>query len=369
MTRFIWNFSRGLIALSLLCSAGCTDPGETTAIGAGSGGVLGAGLGAIIGSTTGNAGAGLVIGGVAGSAAGAAVGNAFQAQEEALVQQDEAIERQEARLLSQKRELQQLRMLEHDDRRATSSYSRGRSTQRSEGQSYSEQRARPDLSGLSAEEILRQRRLQAATAREQELRMRTTKATPTVVRNSTSQNASVRNSDIQSSRAKSGTGTAPVIRDAPVKERDLIVATAPIEAPEGVYNWDKGVREPATGEGPPSAGIPAAMQPIEKRTDTESTPSCREAEQEARQASNASEASDRLFHLRRALRLCPSGAQYHAKLGALYGELGRSEDARFEFQKALELEPDNSDALAGLDNLQENDPRAQAEQTDAVRRY
>ena len=64
---------------------GCTDVGETTQVGAATGGVLGAGIGALVGSTTGDAGGGLVIGGAIGAGTGAAVGNTIQAQQEAVL--------------------------------------------------------------------------------------------------------------------------------------------------------------------------------------------------------------------------------------------------------------------------------------------
>lgn len=102
-------FVAGVFLLGFL--TGCTQPGETTGIGAATGGVIGAGLGAIVGNQTGNPGSGLVIGAAAGAGTGAMVGNALQAQEETLRSQDEAIERQEQLIRAQKSELEELRKM------------------------------------------------------------------------------------------------------------------------------------------------------------------------------------------------------------------------------------------------------------------
>lgn len=93
---------------------GCTEPGETTTVGAATGGVLGAGLGAIIGSQTGSAGGGLVLGALAGSAAGGAVGNVLEGQEKTLRTQDEAIERHERTIQAQRAELEELRRINQE---------------------------------------------------------------------------------------------------------------------------------------------------------------------------------------------------------------------------------------------------------------
>ncbi len=49
--------------------------------------------------------------------------------------------------------------------------------------------------------------------------------------------------------------------------------------------------------------------------------------------------ADKLFHFRRALRLCPDSADYHNGLGEVYLVLNRKNDAEFEFKEALRLNP------------------------------
>jgi tetratricopeptide (TPR) repeat protein len=72
-------------------------------------------------------------------------------------------------------------------------------------------------------------------------------------------------------------------------------------------------------------------------------PSCVNAELEAERARNATTQADKLFYLRRASRLCTSFAGYHIEIGQVYAALGRKEDARFSYNKALELEPNNAE--------------------------
>jgi tetratricopeptide (TPR) repeat protein len=78
---------------------------------------------------------------------------------------------------------------------------------------------------------------------------------------------------------------------------------------------------------------------------------CKGAEVEAKRARSASSEADRLFYYRRALRLCPLEPGYHLEIGRVYAELGRKEDAEFEFHKALELDPESEEAQDELSLL------------------
>jgi tetratricopeptide (TPR) repeat protein len=103
-------------AASALGAGGCAvKPGQTTAIGAGTGGAIGAGLGAIVGAQSGDPGSGLAIGLAAGSATGAMVGNAVEAQDVDIKHQSEIIRNQDTALMSQRAELERLRRELGDD--------------------------------------------------------------------------------------------------------------------------------------------------------------------------------------------------------------------------------------------------------------
>lgn len=81
---------------------------------------------------------------------------------------------------------------------------------------------------------------------------------------------------------------------------------------------------------------------------------CIQGEQESSKARIASESADKLFHYRRAIRLCPQRAEYHNALGEVYLSLGRKEDATFEFKEALTLDPTNNLAKQNLNLIASN---------------
>ncbi len=84
---------------------------------------------------------------------------------------------------------------------------------------------------------------------------------------------------------------------------------------------------------------------------TNNSVECIKAEAEVKGAERSSEAADKLFHYRRALRLCPDNASYHNGLGVTYKELGRLKDAEFEFKEALRLNPSLDQAQNHLSEL------------------
>ena len=79
---------------------------------------------------------------------------------------------------------------------------------------------------------------------------------------------------------------------------------------------------------------------------------CIKAEQEVIKSEARPDISDKLFHYRRALRLCPEKAELHNGLGELYLSLNRVADAQFEFEEALRLNPRLSQAKQNLKRAQ-----------------
>ena len=71
---------------------------------------------------------------------------------------------------------------------------------------------------------------------------------------------------------------------------------------------------------------------------------CSDAEAEATRARTAATDTDKIFYYRRALRLCKSQPNYHIEIGKVYASIGRKEEAESEFSKALEIDPNNSEA-------------------------
>ena len=86
----------------------------------------------------------------------------------------------------------------------------------------------------------------------------------------------------------------------------------------------------------------------------ESPAACDQSSKERAAATAASENSDKLYHLRRALRLCPQSAETHYELGKTYLAMDRAVDATYEFKQALTTDPSFKPAQKELDNLEQN---------------
>ncbi|MCI5064810.1 tetratricopeptide repeat protein [bacterium] len=86
----------------------------------------------------------------------------------------------------------------------------------------------------------------------------------------------------------------------------------------------------------------------------ETTEECGKASEEAARGNAAESTADKLFYFRRALRLCPDAPEWHVELGRVYRSLGRHEDAKFEYEEALRIQPEFEAAKNGLEGLPEN---------------
>lgn len=274
-----------MMLVSAVLAAGCAEPRETTQVAAATGGAIGAGLGAILGNQTGSTGGGLAIGALAGAATGAAIGNAIDGQQQALQSQDEAIERQQAMMTAQRAEIEELRRISQDSISYRSPAGRASFRPRDGGTTSTPRRPVPAPVGRG-------------TIVEADI--------PTVAATSSVSGSSA-----------APRGAAPVA--APQ------VAAAPVAATPVIV--DRGAVSAA-----------AAL----------SSEECTRASAEAARAERAAESADKLFHLRRALRLCPDHPNFHNELGEVYVALQRTQDAEYEFKEALRLD---SGHVAARENL------------------
>lgn len=318
--------SRSLALVLCLALSACTEPGETTAIGAATGGILGAGLGAIVGNQTGSAGGGLTIGAVAGAGAGAAIGNALEAQQKAVRTQDEAIERQQKMLAAQKVEINELRNMPRD---APSALDRSLAEQSGSRASY-----RGNLRGPDSD--------------------------PNVTTDELNRGA-----DLAQKRARDSIASMP--------RQNFDMAPAPVPQNQARFSEPQAapIAEARAAIRPSTSGIserslspeiaPRVSQPevVAKRSETTTIATvggaeCEKAITEAEKASGSKEPADKLFYLRRAIRLCPSRAEYHKQLADEYAQLGRNEDAKASYEQALKLDPSLSEAKSGMASLSSN---------------
>lgn len=312
---------------------------------------MGAGLGAIIGNQTGNAGGGVAIGAVAGAATGSLIGNALQAQDEKSRSQGEAIKRQEKTLQAQRNELAELRSLKSDTasypspsdispryryrpvsldenspevaRRIAELQRRGPNPKSHSTSTAWMSEPRPTRASsrkTSARETLARYDVRSEISSET-VPAKTTHVTKSNVGRATSDSASVKATSIQNS--------VPLIKETLPKPG--AIQEASLETTET------------------SAALATAPSP--------SSSECKEAMSEKELASQAPDNSDKLFHLRRALRLCPNNAVLHYELGNVYRLMERSTDAEDEFKQALSINPNLSPAKNAMADMLKNETK------------
>ena len=106
--------------------------------------------------------------------------------------------------------------------------------------------------------------------------------------------------------------------------------------------------------------IPSSLETPKKKGDALSdelaraipqNANCSDAEQEATRARKSNSDADKLFYFRRAIRLCPEQPDYYVEIGKVYVNIGRTQDAQSEFNKALELDPENERAQEELNMI------------------
>jgi tetratricopeptide (TPR) repeat protein len=78
---------------------------------------------------------------------------------------------------------------------------------------------------------------------------------------------------------------------------------------------------------------------------------CEEGKEAREAAANSSDDSDKLFHLRKALRLCPNSAETHYDLGKAYLHMDRAADASYEFKQSLSIDPSFKAAQESLKEM------------------
>lgn len=303
---------------------------STTGMATATGAAVGTGLGAIVGSQAGSAGGGMAIGALAGAATGAAIGMQFERQEREIEHDRLKLERQEellkansARLEDYKRGADARGSLSSPAVNTPAGY-RGskRAVPYSSSEPEKSQRVEPKLVPITTPAKV------VATERK-----RVEPALEVVEEKKLGED---------------------LLAEAPAK----IVQTRPsstLPPPAGV---EEPLKVPAGVEKSARVEAPAVVENTVARTTTPPPPlndaDCTKASQEFSRAKSSVSDADRLFYLRRALRLCPSNAAYHVEVGKIYNRLGRTEDADHEFRQALDLEPNNTDAKKELAKLSES---------------
>jgi hypothetical protein len=342
--------------VSLLgCAEMGIDLGDEPTQGAVVGGAMGAGLGAIIGSQTGSAGAGLAIGGLVGAGTGAAIGSSLQERNEAMRAQEEQLERQQQRIAANRRAIEQLQA-GRDPR--TAALNRPFSSPATGSAQVDTAISRVETNGIGTDRraALRAAPLtssprSAATVTERELipsERSSTEATQS--RSFESQKVVDQARTGSLSVGVNTSGDSRVAGSTIKAERERIeVPVVPEEIERLSVDQESEVGEKVAEElpkfGGESGAITAGLQTSPKDDD------CLIADGELNLAAKAAASADKLFHQRKALRLCPNSARSHIAIAETYLSLGRRSDAEFELREALRIEPSNETAAAKLKEI------------------
>jgi cytochrome c-type biogenesis protein CcmH/NrfG len=91
--------------------------------------------------------------------------------------------------------------------------------------------------------------------------------------------------------------------------------------------------------------------PAKVAQNTTTSEGCQQGKEAREAAANTSENSDKLFHLRKALRVCPNSAETHYDMGKVYLSMDRAADANYEFKQALSINPNYTAAQESLKEL------------------
>ncbi len=386
---------------------------SSTGLGAATGALLGTGLGAIIGSQSGNPGAGIAIGGLAGAAFGGALG--AQEDRDESVSQELALraQRQDELLQANRKRIEEYKKssdIKPDRRGAlvipTSSVSSSSSSSRSIVNTPSGYRGNPRAVPFSELDSS-----PAPRAANTELRSEVRSTAKLQPLPSKTQLIETKPAKLASKASKFDlvpeeppVSEVPEVRVPPAKiARELTQPAFKPEPAKGglpkanglpeatnsagsdlkvvdstasvVAEADESMKE-EIAKGAPAANAPAVSGGIvgipvaPKKEDTakaeeikttvitgtknsklSADDDCARADQEFQRATTSVSDADKLFYLRRALRLCSTKANIHLSTGRVYAKLGRVEDAEYEFRQALDLEPKNAEAEQELSNL------------------
>ncbi len=346
-------------------------------VAAATGAVIGGSLGAVIGSESGNAGEGLAIGALAGAAAGGLVGYELEKEDQKIAGDYESLSRQEQTIASQQQAINDLRGSASDTHRyrmnnnsnSPSTFQGGSSSRISANAGY---QGNPRAIPWNVAKTMPSSYDQYAS----KSRSTNTFSVHTYKKNlpvKTIRKEAAPKKAYEQKEVSQITKTAPKELASIPKANSPERTAEPSELPKANTDADLEavVKETLDSELPTTEEVSAAK--IDKTSENDLTSAevtetaeatlmpadtlneeqnCKKSAEEARHAVESTSNADKLFYYRRALRLCPKDTNYHLEVGRIYSEMGRSEDAQFEFTQALELDANNTAAKAELKKLE-----------------
>lgn len=298
----------------------------TTGVGAVGGAVVGAGLGLLVGSATGNAGEGFLVGSLAGATTGGLIGRGFENHERALLEQDEVLRRQEESIHQQQREIEELKRGSSD----------GVGPQRTGRKAWSLSRSDAPGADLPSSKQVAPDEVDLGSGVDYEVNSRVPEMKLPAAR--------VSKMTVEDSREPISHGRASKTSadSAGSKERARLLDSLAEDLPPARKNIEQ--EEASKADSMVLDSPSGSFAPNDS--------DCKSAKAEADRASSTDSDADKLFYLRRAIRLCPKQIGYHMEIAKVYLNIGRVEDAEYEFRQVLEIEPGNAEAKKQLSSLE-----------------
>ncbi len=336
--------------------ASCAPAQKATQIGAGTGALVGGGLGAVVGHQTGNAGEGFVVGALTGAAAGTIIGNKFDEHAAALDAQRVEIERVKAESHASADELRLMRKQQNagtSPKGVTEAYKKARPV--------SAERGRYGWGNSKLAESPRSNAVKPTKTKASYSNKKASQKTSTYKPRKDVVHQESKRTGTSQTKPKQEVEVVPqIMPQVPLPPR-IDPPVAKVEAP--VSPADLAPAQPAE----PSAPVelddnpPAAIDPFADFDDNQNSANkldqgsgttdgqplgaykwggskeCAQAGAEAQKGTAAADSADKLYHFRRAIRLCPGKADFHKMLADTYTSMGRRLDAEFEMGEAQRL--------------------------------
>ncbi len=338
---------------------------STTGVVAATGAVIGAGIGTIIGSATGNAGEGLVLGTAAGAATGALIGTKFEEQEELIIEQREVMARQQEKIATHERKIKTLKIDVEDE------YPNNRPSVLPKSVPLSNYEGNPRAQKLADDLARNDSRARLKSNTNRKISTIKEESLPPAILPSKKEAEKIKVAKKLPEQMPTVVKVLPK-KELTKKEKIRKIANAPIVKPSdnrtktlaevantAPKNMVKKVVDANNALGLPKQEKEKIATNIAKLSSSSKQPikdsgSCKDATVEAERAKQASSEADKLFYFRRAARLCPANPDYRVSIGQVYASLGKTEQARVEFEKAVELDPNNEIANEELSLMDSN---------------
>ncbi len=288
---------------AILCLVGCAKSFDRERVGAVAGAAVGAGLGAIIGNQAGSTASGLTLGAIAGMGTGVLVARSLAPSGEAAVVNPSVAGWQSPAVATIDPAQDKIESALQSDNALGATALPVDPQRKDLAHLYA--RAHP----MRETEVLKLKRARAARREKAKQVAR-----------------------LQRNGARGASAEVSALQHEILEARKQIALSDKIENPQVVVQTEPGVPSTEAAESAKAAYDWRDLTPPERGGEAAAptVSDCDVAQSEIAIAEGLQGANDKLFHFRRALRLCPNNVQYHQRMSQFYSTVERPLDAQYE---------------------------------------